>query len=678
MNYNLKTVFISIFLLISALFAMAQAPDKLMLDCNNLGHIYLLSETIEIICSTDAGNVRWTLCDSLGKSRPLIENNSKLSLPAKELGPGYYRLTADVDKDGKTVSTGQIPLAVIPVQDINKMPNNPFGVMTHFAQGWNTDILPLIAKAGIGNIRDEHYWKNIEQQKGKYAFSEQDDSYMDAAKKLGIEPLIIMSFNNPIYDEGHTPYTPAGCDAFGRYGAAIATHYPSIKTLEVWNEYNGSWCDGPAATDRPKYYTQMLQHSYQQIKKRHPTVKVLGGASVLIPKQYLEGIFQHDGLKYMDAIAVHPYRGAPEGVEVEITELKTLMGKYNNGKALPIWTTESGVGDKSEGPDEVGLRRYDKGRMNVASYLTRQTTLLMATGVEKSYWYLTRDYNDFITMGLLRGPDDPEGKYAVSPAYCAYATTIHNLYGAKFLRREPSQKSTRVYLFTKNGKEIRVCWAIHPTEIRLSSSGPIIRTDMCGEVSNPDSKVKLTLNERPVFLTSKPAKFAEIPPAERILTDSRDDFSQTQGLNGWYYGWTDNQGTNYQPMTSTETQWDVRWAGKAPYQSVQKEGMHPGVQDGKPLQTVRRWKSDIAGKVKIEGAFNKDKQGDGVDGIIRINGQELFHKRVGGPGNPEKAEFNLTAIVKVGSEVDFLVTPGPGLDTSYDYTGFFVAISKIK
>jgi len=81
---------------------------------------------------------------------------------------------------------------------------------------------------------------------------------MAEAKRLGIDPLIIMSFANPLYDEGETPYTAEGCEAYARYGQAILQHFGNqIKWLEVWNEYKrklvhwpGRAKIGPAITRR--------------------------------------------------------------------------------------------------------------------------------------------------------------------------------------------------------------------------------------------------------------------------------------------------------------------------------------------------------------------------------------------------------------------------------------------
>jgi hypothetical protein len=134
-----------------------------------------------------------------------------------------------------------------------------------------------------------------------------------------------MSFANANYDEGLTPYTDAGREGYARYGTAILDQYgDAIRALEVWNEYTGSFAEGPAAEDRALHYTEMLEQAYLEIKSVRPDVKVLGGAAVHIALPYFREVFRLGGLQYMDAVVVHPY-GAEEGIERELAALQKLI-----------------------------------------------------------------------------------------------------------------------------------------------------------------------------------------------------------------------------------------------------------------------------------------------------------------------------------------------------------------
>jgi hypothetical protein len=492
-----------------------------------LGNVFLTNEKVRLPLASRGRCVRWTVTDfwqaKVAEGEVPVRDGAAVVEPPEGL-VGYFdvHLAAHDAHDAKLAEARTTFAVIMPAEPTRTGPytdpnTSPFGVMTHFAQGWDTDIMPLIRRAGIASIRDEHYWQQVEAAKGKFDFPDRFTAYMAEAKRLWIAPLVVMTFENSNYDGGLTPHTPEGCQAYGRYGQELIRKFGrQVRWMEVWNEYNGSWCKGPAATDRPKYYAQMLKSAYEAVKAERPGVQVLGGAAVLLPRPWFEGIFRHDGLKYMDGVVIHPYRDMPEGVDEEIRELKDLMRKYNGGQTKPIWVTETGKGD--EGPD---------GRRNVARYLARMYTLLLSEGCQKVYWYLLRDYAEFRTMGLLHDATAPEGRYAAAPAYVAYANLIRQLREATFVRREtfglqtradmgkrqdaastgePTDPQVRVYLFRHGVQEIRVCWATAPAGLVLQADAPLGVVDLVGKEVRIDpvgGEAYLTLTDNPVYVLGR-------------------------------------------------------------------------------------------------------------------------------------------------------------------------------
>ena len=149
------------------------------------------------------------------------------------------------------------------------------GVMTHFAQGWDTSWADTAGGISISGVRDEIYWAQVETSPGVYLFPAAFDAYMARLKRDGISPLVILDFANPLYDGGNTPYTAAGIAAYARYCVAVLGHYgPQIEAVEIWNEYNGSFCTGPATNDRAGTYAAMLKKAYSAIKAARPDVTV--------------------------------------------------------------------------------------------------------------------------------------------------------------------------------------------------------------------------------------------------------------------------------------------------------------------------------------------------------------------------------------------------------------------
>ena len=102
--------------------------------------------------------------------------------------------------------------------------------MTHFAHGWDPVWADIAALRGITTVRDELYWDAVEREKGVFTFPQQFDTNMDALKRNGIAPLIVLSFKNRNYDDGNTPHTSESFSAFGRvrWGTSASTPRKSL------------------------------------------------------------------------------------------------------------------------------------------------------------------------------------------------------------------------------------------------------------------------------------------------------------------------------------------------------------------------------------------------------------------------------------------------------------------
>ncbi len=473
----------------------------------------------------------------MGRGQTKVESGTAYVRPGVETR-GYFTLRLASYTGEEKVGEGMTSFAIIAPADPKLLSNSPFGAMTHFAQGWDIDLLPLLAKAGIASVRDEHYWEHLERTKGVFEFPAVSDQYMSEVKRLGMDVMYAATFGNPHYTgtwDG-APATPEAREAYANYVLQVLDRYPELKTAEIWNEYNGSWCAGEASTDRPRYYAEMMKVVYPRIKAAHPDVQVGGCATVLIPMPYIEGIFKHGGLPYMDAVVIHPYRMQPEGVEVEIAELQELIRRYNDGRDKPIWVTETGAMPKQEEYEwERGSGMFEKARAHVARYLVRQYTLLHSTGtVERIYWYLARDYNEFKLMGLLRDAKDPAGRYAVASPYVAYANLIRQLHGTRPVgRASVESKFTYIMQFDRDGEQVRVCWATQPASVALQVSEPVAVVDMMGyerTLAPVAGHVYLTLSDSPVYVIGRVEKVIE-GGAFRLAGQQTTDLLAPYGFN---------------------------------------------------------------------------------------------------------------------------------------------------
>lgn len=668
----------------------ARAAESLVVGQARLGNVFLAGETVEIPVQTTGDRVEWTVTDFFGVTTvgrgiavgPGGAATVKPGLPGRK---GYFELHLTVRRGDAVVARADTTFAVLPPPDPAARPaDSPFGVMTHFAQGWNPDLMPLIARAGLQHLRDEQYWQSVEPgPRGAYTFSPANRGYMAAAAAHGLEPLLEMTFGNTLYDHdprapatAFAPYTDEGRAGYANYGLALLDQYGAqVRTVEVWNEYNGSWCAGPAADDRPRAYTAMLRAAYARLKTTRPDVRVLGGASVLAPLPWFEDLFQAGALDHMDAVVIHPYRAVPEGVEKDVAALRDLTASHNHGQGpKPVWATECGVSDDAH-----------PGRQEMARYLVRLLTLLRSAGVERTYWYLMRDHHGF-SSGLLRSDQDPLGRYAPTAAYPAYANLVRQLGGVACRRRESTDARTRVYLFGQGDVEVRVAWATaSPARLVLTTDTPVTRVDVMGEarvLTPAGGHVELTVDANPVYLRGHVADLRETG-RDLLLADSAEDFSGSQGEvpGTWSFGTYDGDPARYdpaawQPMTWTRHAWGYQWQGAHPYSKIDAGGAHPAVGNGRPSWAVRRWHSHVAGTAGIAGRAGRGGGGgDGAGVKIFVDGVEVYTQLLGAPGGPSGTDFDLRVPLRVGSCVDFAVTPGPGTDINFDAVEFHAQVT---
>ena len=542
------------------------------------------------------------------------------------------------------------------------------GVMTHFAQGWQPSLSDPIAEAGIRDVRDEIYWQDVEPERGRYEFPARYEHYMEALREKGISPLIELDFANKAYDGGMTPYTDEAFAAYARYGVEVLRHYGrQIDAVEIWNEYNGSFCKGPASRDRAATYARMAKVTYRALKQERPDVLVAGASTAGVPLPYLEHLFEEGALDSMDAVSVHPYRygSPPEGLEVDIARVQDLIRRYNHGRPKPIWVTEIGWGTK---PAAAPLDLVIDERTQ-ASFLVRAYVLLMSAGVDRIYWYLLRDYDRFATMGLLHGGQDNVPK----PAYFAMRAMVANIGTARFERREASRTDFYSMLFRReSGEEVRVVWSLEPREVPLAPSCRVV--GMLGNQIGPAAS--LSVGPEPVFVTGPLDGLPAGNPYEpRVVADSKRDFSGEQGRHDWYYGMSVGNSAEFVQLRDFRTtDWKSEWWSRYPFLSLTESEQHPSESGSGPVAAIRRWKSEKGGRVDISAKFRCGSKGDGVGVKIFLGGEEVFERLIGGP-NPAEASFDSVRELEPQTNVDFAVYPGPHGNANFDATEVSATIS---
>lgn len=666
----------SVILIATGLGAAKGGAAEVTLGQERLGNVFVRPESVTISVTAPSEAADWVLFDHDGEpvragELPLEDGRARLVLP--DLSPGYYELEVTVSDLQAEDDTRRTSLALLePRGPVDRR----FGVMTHFAQGWSPDVVPLISMAGLGHVRDELYWKQVERARGEFDFPSRYTRYMTALQRYDIEPSIVLSFANDLYDDGLSPFTDGGRAAFARYARTVVERFPDqIAAVEVWNEYNGSFCEGPCEDDRAGYYTPMLEAAYAALKDARPEVTVAGGAAVTVALPYLEEVFAKGGLASMDAVVVHPYGSTPESAAREIAELNAVIERYAGGREVPVWVTEFGEG----GPDESR-------RGETARFLVRMTVSLLSKGVERIGWYLLQDDREFVGMGLLRHPDGPFGRFAPAPAYVAYAQLIRRLAGSAFVQREETDGRMHVYRFAGPEGEVRVAWSPHDEAVLELHGGDLTRVDLMGRsrrLEATDGTARLTVGPDPVYILGAVDRITDHWP-DRLVADSLRDYGDRQGGSGWFYGHYDGDGDgegtvaapyadgDFERMERVVDRWSHKWGDRRfGWLSLGARSAHPSKTSDGPVWSVRRWVSDRSGTLRIRvRATASSGKGDGTSLVMLVDGETLSETGLGGRTNRTRIDDQIEIVVKEGTTVDFALSPGPEGDMHYDATSF--------
>ena len=260
------------------------------------------------------------------------------------------------------------------------------------------------AELGVGVVRRDLYWSNIEPQQGAFEFASAD-RVVDAADSVGAEPLGLLLYGNDWATEGtdDTMTPPDDPAAFGAYSAAVAERYRGrIRRYEVWNEPNVGMRFWKPVED-PDAYGALLIEAADRVHEVDPDAKVAYGGlfhpDLLVNTpgpEFLQQTFDaHPDLAdHLDAVAFHPYRypfTAPETEEGGQPSLVTdVCGMWDllaeqGAPDLRLWITEMGWHTARNALVE-GVSEADQ-----AAFLARGSLLSLAQGSEMFLWYTFRD-----------------------------------------------------------------------------------------------------------------------------------------------------------------------------------------------------------------------------------------------------------------------------------------------
>jgi polysaccharide biosynthesis protein PslG len=312
--------------------------------------------------------------------------------------------------------------------------NNPYGVLTFLPwnHSWNDyryaegssieNAVALMRRAGIGWVRMDFLWEDIEPVKGSFNFKKYD-FILDVLARNQIQTLGVLGYsvswaalnwNNP----------PRKITDFVRFAEVLARQYcKEVHFWEIWNE-----------PDHPEYftpqdglytYTQILKAVYPKLKKINPQIEVLTGGLTMDIPQSLAKIYEHGGKGSFDILAIHPF-GTPLKPKEALGRIHSTLQACrkemkDQGESKKIWITELGCPGVP-----IGLKVQDwwlgpnpDTGMQAAWLKEILGEQFPAMGVEKIFWAFWQDMPGFWKSGVdYFGLVDSSGK--PKSAYQAY------------------------------------------------------------------------------------------------------------------------------------------------------------------------------------------------------------------------------------------------------------------
>lgn len=284
--------------------------------------------------------------------------------------------------------------------------------------------LDVLAAAGIGWLRCDFAWVDLEPVQGEWDFTATDRVVAEAEAR-GVKILGILG-SSPLWANGGHDWNwpPSDIPAWEGYVSAVVSRYRGrVAAWEVWNEQNihAFWQPEPD----PVAYVTLLASASPRIRAADPAATVVMGGVAGLGSTDLDAYLTAGAAEYIDAVAYHPYAetiGVERQPEEDLLRPKEELCRYlvdfvhwliaqHTERELEVWLTEVGWTTSSVSPPGVDEAAQ-------AAYLLRTMVSYAATDVDRVIWFNLRDtwLNDLDRYGLLRLDFSPR------PAYAFYST----------------------------------------------------------------------------------------------------------------------------------------------------------------------------------------------------------------------------------------------------------------
>ncbi len=300
---------------------------------------------------------------------------------------------------------------------------NPFGVLEflHWNHDWNKHKYPgraslekavgLMQEAGVGWVRVDFLWQDIEPKCGEFSFNKYDEM-VDVLTKSGIQVLGILNYATDWASScGKWNCPPGDNSAFVNYAQKVIGRYKDkVKHWEVWNEPDSAIYWNPQ--DGLKSYCKLLKEVYLTAKKIDPGCKILNGG-FSNPTVSVSKLYENGAKDYFDIMNIHifesPFNSGAEKRILAYPKFAYKIMKRNNDENKKIWVTEIGCPGLKDGVEtkEWWLGKNPTEKQQAEWVKEVYSNLIYAQAVDKVFWAFFRDTNQHWKdgtdyFGLLR------------------------------------------------------------------------------------------------------------------------------------------------------------------------------------------------------------------------------------------------------------------------------------
>jgi hypothetical protein len=304
------------------------------------------------------------------------------------------------------------------------------------AQVGATQSASLAAQEGASSSRVTLNWGWVQPTRTAANFSTYDAIYAaDVAR--GIRPLFVLTGAPPwasaagvTCSSGSCLYPPSNAHNadWQTIAAQIATRYPQLAGIEIWNEPNQSWAWWGGFD--PARYTQLLHLAYTAIKAVNPSMPVIGSSlaadlsgsvtSTSYPaQQFLQAMYDNGARGNMDGLSIHPYAPSVDPWYAYKTMNVITEVRNHNGDNAPLWVTETGMSTTG------GSFTVNDQSLMLANLVP---ALLAYPGVAGVYVHTLLEETSAPSTSPERGYGLLHPDLTPKPAYCAIAAAMNTGY----------------------------------------------------------------------------------------------------------------------------------------------------------------------------------------------------------------------------------------------------------